>query len=329
MHILNTFPIFHDYEELMRRRLPAAFTLEFRSQEDEPAILDALPGVDVLISNRFTCEYAARCDRLLLLHTPGAGLDKVDLAAIPPDVRLCQSFGHGESIAEHVIMVSIALLRRLFRADRLLRDGTWLSPVFNPGAGLLEPLGGKTAVILGTGEIGKSVAAAFKALHVRTVGVNRTGGSRGIAFDETRPIVELLHVLPAGDVLVVAVPLEASTRGLIGARELDAMRPSAFVVNVARGPVVDEEALYTALAAHRLAGAAIDVWYHYPAPGTWVQIPSRFPFRDLENVIMTPHISGVARTTFDNRVEDLLFNIEALAKGGPLRNEVRLKREPA
>jgi phosphoglycerate dehydrogenase-like enzyme len=327
MHILNTFDIFRQYEPVMRKRLPADCRLDFRSQEDESTILDLLPRVDILISNRFTWDYAERCQRLQLLHTPGAGLDKVALDAIPPGVRLCQSFGHGVSIAEHVIMVSIALMRRLFFLDRNLRTGKWLAPQFNPDAGLLEPLSRKTAAVLGTGEIGKAVAVKLRAFGVRVLGINRTGRSGGEDFDETLPVSDLLRILPAADVLVVAVPLDSTTRGLVGRRELSAMKIPAYLVNVARGPVVDEEALFRALSSGRLAGAAIDVWYNYPPPGSSTQLPSRFPFADLENVIMTPHISGVAKTTFDNRVEDILFNIEALSKGRPLRNEVRLAAE--
>ena len=324
MLILNTFRIFRQYEPLMRERLGDSHRLLYASQEDEPGILELLPQVEILVSNRFTKEYGERCPRLGLLHTPGAGLDKIDLAAIPPGVRLCQSFGHGPSIAEYVIMAMIALLRRLLRIDRSLRDGKWMAPQADPAEGLLEPLSGKTVTILGTGEIGRAVAGKCRAFEMRTIGINRTGRACGAAFDEVRPLSELAAVLPGADVLVVSVPLEKGTRGLIAARELEAMKASALLVNVARGPVVDEEALFRALSGGKLAGAAIDVWYDYPPPGSNFRVPSRFPFRKLDNVIMTPHISGVARSTFDRRVEDLVFNIEAFASGRPLRHEVRL-----
>ena len=199
-----------------------------------------------------------------------------------------------------------------------------MAPQADPAEGLLEPLSGKTVVILGTGEIGRSVAAKCRVFEMRTIGINRTGSSVGSVFDGVHPLSGMAAVLPEADVLVVSVPLEQATRGLIGTTELEAMKPSALLINVARGPVVDEEALYRALCRGRLAGAAIDVWYDYPPPGSSFRMPSRFPFRELDNVIMTPHISGVARSTFDRRVEDLLFNIEAFAAGRPLRHEVRL-----
>jgi phosphoglycerate dehydrogenase-like enzyme len=327
MQILNTFQIFCQYESIMRARLNGNCRILYCSQENEREILDLLPGVEILVSNKFTRAYGECSRRLRLLQTPGAGLDKVDLAALPPGVSLCQSFGHGPSIAEHVIMVTLALMRRLCHVDRSLRKGQWIAPQMDPGVGLLEPLQGKTVAILGTGEIGATVADRCRAFGMRTIGFNRAGKSTAAGFEEVWPISGLLPNMARADVLVVALPLDATTRGLIGARELKAMKTEAYLVNVARGPVVDEEALYRALLEKRLAGAAIDVWYDYPPPGTSVRAPSRFPFSDLENVIMTPHISGVAKTTFDHRVQDLLFNIEALLAGRPLRNEVRLAAE--
>jgi phosphoglycerate dehydrogenase-like enzyme len=221
-------------------------------------------------------------------------------------------------------MAAVALFRRLLQVDRALRDGRWMSPQADPSEGLLEPLSGKTVAILGTGEIGRAVAAKCRAFDMKTIGISRSGKAPGMIFDEVRPVSDLTPVLRGADVLVVAVPLEKATRGLLGARELGAMRPTAILINVARGPVVDEEALYRALSEGTLAGAAVDVWYDYPPPGSNLRAPSRFPFRELANVIMTPHISGVARSTFDRRIEDLLFNIKAFAAGRPLRHEVRL-----
>ncbi len=323
IQILNTFPIFCRYDSIMRDRLGGGYGIHFCSQDNEQEILGLLPSTEILISNKFTRAYGNCSHRLQLLHTPGAGLDKIDFSAIPEGVRVCQSFGHGPSIAEHVIMVALALNRRLYFVDRCLREGRWVAPQMDPVIGLVEPLHGKTVAILGTGEIGSAVAERCRIFGMRTIGFNRAGKSALPVFEEVRPVSELLRAISCADFLVVAVPLDTSTRGLIGDKELAAMKPGAFLINVARGPVVDEEALFRALSENRLAGAAIDVWYNYPPPGSSVCVPSRFPFSELENVIMTPHISGVARTTFDLRVQDLLFNIEALSAGRALRHEVR------
>ncbi|MFD1214915.1 NAD(P)-dependent oxidoreductase, partial [Arthrobacter sp. GCM10027362] len=135
---------------------------------------------------------------------------------------------------------------------------------------------------------------------------------------------ELPRLLAQSDVLAVTVPLSAETEGLIGAAELGLMKPTAVLVNVARGPVVDQAALYAALAGGALAGAALDVWWGAPEPGRTP--PADFPFADLENVILTPHHSGHARSTFEGRAADIAVNIARLAGGLELCNVVRPAR---
>jgi phosphoglycerate dehydrogenase-like enzyme len=182
---------------------------------------------------------------------------------------------------------------------------------------------GKTVVVLGTGEIGVHVAARCRPLGLRLIGVNRSGlAPEEGEFDEIRASTALDETLTQADFLVVAVPLNEDTRGLIDARRLDLMKKEAFLIAIARGPVVDEAALYSALEGRRIAGAAIDVWYRYPRSAGEVTPPSSFPFEQLPNVIMTPHSSGMTTTTFDRRVDDIVDNIERLESGEPLHDVV-------
>ena len=124
------------------------------------------------------------------------------------------------------------------------------------------------------------------------------------------------------DYLAVTLSLNDQTRGLLGARELALMKPTARLVNVARAEIVDEDALYHALAAGRLAGAALDVWYRYPKePGpTW---PGRRPFHELDNVLMTPHVSGWTEGMLEARARLIAENIERTARGQPPLNLIR------
>ncbi|MGO4430723.1 NAD(P)-dependent oxidoreductase, partial [Streptomyces sp. MCAF7] len=127
--------------------------------------------------------------------------------------------------------------------------------------------------------------------------------------------------LESSDVVVVSAPLTPETTGLIGAAELSRMRPSAVLVNVGRGLVVDEDALYRALSERAIGGAALDVWYRYPAGGHSAA-PGNHPFETLDNVLMTPHSSGLTRETFARRADDIAANIGRLAAGEPLHNVV-------
>ena len=123
------------------------------------------------------------------------------------------------------------------------------------------------------------------------------------------------------DVAVVSAPLNQRTEGMIGAPQLQALGPDGVLINVGRGLLVQERALYDALAGGVIRAAAIDVWYRYPA-GDDVSAPGTMPFADLPNLLMTPHSSGVTRDTFSGRVDDVVTNIGRLQRGEPLRNVV-------
>ena len=131
----------------------------------------------------------------------------------------------------------------------------------------------------------------------------------------------LADVLRQSDYLVITLSLNDTTRGLIGARELASMKPSAFLVNVARAQIVDEGALYHALAKRVIAGAALDVWYRYPIDATPTP-PARQPFHELPNVLMTPHCSGFTEGTADRRWGDLAANLDRFVRGENLHNLV-------
>ncbi|HYH12134.1 MAG TPA: NAD(P)-dependent oxidoreductase, partial [Thermomicrobiales bacterium] len=132
---------------------------------------------------------------------------------------------------------------------------------------------------------------------------------------------EIDSVLAETDFLVVAVPLDRDTTGLLGARELALLKPDAYLINVARGPVIDENALFEVLADHRIAGAAIDVWYQYPDDRVH-GVPASRPFHELDNAILTPHIAGWTFGTFAHRWERINDNLHRLATGLPLRDIV-------
>ena len=133
----------------------------------------------------------------------------------------------------------------------------------------------------------------------------------------------LNELLAVSDFVLLALPLDSSTTGLIGERELKRMKSSAVIINVARGALIDEAALFTACKEHRIGGAIIDTWYRYPAQGSDQGEPSRMPFRDLENVIMTPHASAWTEGLRPRRCRMIAQNLDRLARGDPLLNVVR------
>jgi phosphoglycerate dehydrogenase-like enzyme len=284
---------------------------------DEAAILHQLGNADVLVSMTFTKEMATAGPSLRLVQVPGAGLDRIDRAQLRPGLALANAYGHEAGIAEYVFGTMIALSRDLQRLDRKLRTGQWESQwsVGAPAPPLWPELAGKTLGILGFGHIGEALARRAYAFDMKVCAVRRQAQSdvpQGLMFvGGPERLDELLGV---SDYLAVTLSLSPETRGLIDARRLNLMKPSAYLVNVARAEIIDEWALYDALASGRVAGAALDVWYRYPT-SAGSTAPATAPFHSLNNVIMTPHVSGWTEGMLEARASLIARNIERTARG--------------
>jgi phosphoglycerate dehydrogenase-like enzyme len=286
---------------------------------DEAEVASRLPELDVLVTLVFTTAMGAAAKRLRLVQVPGAGVDRIDRSALPPGTRLANVYGHETGIAEYVLGAMLALTRSFGRLDASLRAGRWESqwaPGVPPPPAWPE-LRGKTIGILGYGRIGQAVARRAQAFDMAVWAMRRDvsgGDPHGIAF--LGPPDALDEILRRADYLVITLTLTPATRGLLGERELRLMKPTAFLINVGRGEIVDEEALYRALAQRTIAGAALDVWYRYPAaPGP--TLPSRLPFHELPNVLMTPHVSGWTEGMLEARAKLIAENIARTARGEP------------
>ena len=176
-------------------------------------------------------------------------------------------------------------------------------------------LAGKTVGILGYGRIGSAVARRARAFDMGVCAIRGRAGFDAAAEDELIGGPEMLEeVLRRSDYVLVAMPANPATIGSIGAPQLALMRPGAFLINVARGAIIDEAALYQTLAAGRIAGAALDVWYRYPR-GADPTRPAHLPYHDLPNVLMTPHISGATEGMLDARARVIAENIRRVAHG--------------
>lgn len=289
----------------------------------------AIEGADVVICSRLTADDMAGADRVRLVHVTGAGVDRVDAGAVPDGVPLCNTGHHGPAIAEHVMMTALMLRRRALEADAQMRRGEWRTVATVPGSSpdavpYHRSLAGSTLGLLGFGEIGRAVAPLAAAFGMRVVALRRhpdAGGPGTELLDAVYGEDRLPELLRESDVVVVTAPLTEGTRGLIDADALAQLGPDAVIVNVARGPIIDEDALYDALAERRIGGAAIDVWWGSPE-GTRAPAAVR-RFAALDNVVLTPHFSGHAREVFVARAGDIARNIDLLDAGLPLERRVR------
>ena len=290
---------------------------------DEAGVVAKLADVDVLVTLAFTREMGAAARRLRLVQVPGAGLDRVDRAAVPAGTWLANAYGHEIGIAEYVMGAMLAWTREFGRLDAALHRGTWLSQwaVGTPAPPTWPELAGKTLVIVGYGRIGRALAQRARAFDM-TVLATRRDLSEPDGLVELHGPAALDRLLVRADYVAITASLSAETRGLIGERELALMRPTALLVNVARGEIVDEDALYRALSARTIAGAALDVWYRYPT-AAGETFPGHRPFHELPNALMTPHVSGWTEGMLEARARLIAGNIARAGRGEPPVNLVR------
>jgi phosphoglycerate dehydrogenase-like enzyme len=180
--------------------------------------------------------------------------------------------------------------------------------------------------LLGFGHIGKAIAARAKAFEMKVHVANRSPVPASSLVDRSFGLEKLGEFWASADFFVVSVPSNADTVGIVNAESFAAMRPSAVVLNVGRGPTIDEQSLYEALKDRRIAGAVIDTWYTYPSPDHPSILPSKFPFHELRNVVMTPHMSGWTIGTINRRKQTIADNIGRRAACRPCVNVVRPAR---
>jgi phosphoglycerate dehydrogenase-like enzyme len=287
--------------------------------------LDELRDADVYVGSRFTAEMADAAEKLRLIHVAGAGTDKVEFEALAPDVGVANTFHHERSIAEYVVAAAVMLRRDFLAQDRQLRRNVWATSVYDAAIPQAGTLGDAHVGFVGFGHIGQRAWNLLCAFGCTAAAVTGSGqvGEFGLAW--AGDTGQLNRLLTECDIAVVSAPLNAQTEGMVGAEQLRALGPDGVLINVGRGRLVQEQALYDALADGVIRAAAIDVWYRYPS-GDGVSSPSDLPFAGLPNVLMTPHSSGVTRDTFTGRVDDIAANIGRLHRGEPLRNVVTGRR---
>lgn len=283
----------------------------------------ALRTAEVFVGGRFTAEMAGVAEKLRLIHVAGAGTDRVAFPALHPDIQVANTFHHERSIAEYVLSAAIVLRRDLLAQDRALRRQVWATSVYDDAIAQLPTLRGARIGFVGFGHIGRCSWELLRALGCAGAAVTGSGHvDPGHGLDWAAGTAALDRLMAESDVVVVSAPLTTATTGMIGAAQLRALGPEGVLINVGRGPLVDEDALYEALLHKQIRSAAIDVWYRYPVPGTGRCAPAALPFHELTNILMTPHSSGVTSDTFAGRADDIAANIGRLHRGEPLLNVV-------
>lgn len=285
----------------------------------------------VLIGGKVDDDLLTRSPNLQSCIVPFAGIpDSYKTHFVKPEyshISIHNSHYHAGIIAEYMFGLMFTAAKNHHTLDRHLRNGDWRIRYKNSRGVLLQ---GKTVLVLGYGAIGRNFAKLCRAIGMNIKAIRRHVSEPTERDGVIEYPASMLHdLLPDADVLMSALPLTAETEGLIGKAELALLPGHAIVLNVGRGKVFDEEALYTALRDGVIHAAGLDVWYHYPTDEeTRVGLqPSSYPFNELENVVMSPHHSAALADRADLRVRmvELARVLNIFANGERMPNELNLE----
>jgi phosphoglycerate dehydrogenase-like enzyme len=277
--------------------------------------VDALASADAVIVWTLERELSgpeelAQLGSARLVQLLSAGVDQVPLDWIPEHVPVASNAGsYARPMSEHVLAMALALAKHLPQRHAELKAGIFDQRTPN------REIRGSVVCVLGFGGIGRASAWLFKGLGARIRAVTRSPVADEWV-EQAGTMDDLDAALAEADVVVISLPLTRSTRGLIGARELSLMKPDAILVNVARGPIVDEDALYEHLVGHPTFQAGIDTWWDEPRDGA--PFTPRLPFLELANVLGSPHNSGITETALVDAARAAAQNVARALQGQPV-----------
>lgn len=280
--------------------------------------------VEILVGGFPSAEQLDACPKLRAVIVPFAGVppETQELLRARPNVDLHSLHFNFIPTAEMAITLLLAAEKLVVPLDRDLRNNNWTNRYIATASGILD---GKTALILGYGMIGKRIAMGCHGLGMKCIGVRRSiNAVRMENGVPVYPVTALRTLLPRADALMMALPGTPHTDKMIGAEELALLPANSIVVNVGRGPTIDEEALYNALKNGTIRSAGLDVWWNYPKgeEDRTSTPPSRFPYHELDNVVMSPHRGGWLSEAEGNRYQAIADLLNAAARGEPMPSKV-------
>ena len=308
--------------DILRRVAPEGWEVTTWAPDSDPvaAFPPLAEAADVIVGGAIPTDWP-ETPRLRLFQIPWTGFDFTSPERMPKGVPVANTFEHETTIAEYVFAAMLEWVIGLRGLDDAFRASGWgghptgLAPLHGE-------LRGATLGVVGHGHIGRETALRAKAFGMHTIGVRRSAAPCPPELDRLGRTEDLDALLAESDFVLVACDLNDETRGLIDAARLARMKPTGVLINVARGRVVEEDALYDALAERRIGGAVIDVWYNYPSPGEPEPWPANRPFHDLPNTILTPHRSAVTREMHERRWRFVAAQLARLDAGEAPQNVV-------
>lgn len=312
--VLITDPMLRGMIDHAKNRFPedaAKIDFEVVEQGSEQELVAKVPGVDILVGarNRMNRNVLDKADKVFFIQQCSAGYDNIDLkAARERGINVSNAGGAGViPVAEHTLMLMLAISKNLIRCDRTMKVGEY---ILEECVGRIYELRDKLLGIVGMGKIGSQVA---RLAHVYGMEIQFFDPYRKDTSDLEFPVktVSLEELMTTSDFVSIHALLSDDTRGMLSRKELEMMKPTAYLINTSRGAIVDEEALADILEAGKIRGAGLDVYGEHGDPP-----PKTSRLLKLDNVVLTPHIGGVtAEDLHRNFYETSLGNIIRVVRG--------------
>jgi D-2-hydroxyacid dehydrogenase (NADP+) len=300
--------------EKLQKAFPDSIVVQLQNYDRVP---EEIVDTDVFIGWSLRPEQFVIAKKLKWIHSPAAAVHQLMYPElIRSNVLLTNSTGvHGPVVAEHAIAVLLALAKRLPQAMHYQARKIWAQELLWNEHPRPREVAGATVLVIGMGGIGREFAIRAKALGMKVLAVRQNPAKGAEAADAVYGLEQLEGLLPQADFVLLCTPVTPATTGLINRPRLEKMRFGAYLINVARGPLIEDAALIEALHQQRIAGAALDVFDEEP-------LPADSPFWSLENVLITPHTAAVTEKLWDRHYDLIVENLNRLLGGRPLLNEV-------
>src|SRR5580765_4239892 len=302
----------------IRERLQQDFPgHQFVQLQNYDRVPQEITDTDVFIGWSLRPEQFVAAKKLRWIHSPAAAVHQLMFPElIHSSVLLTNSAGiHGPVVAEHAIAVLLAMAKRLPQAMQYQARREWSQDQLWHGRPRPREVADATVAVVGMGGIGREFTTRAKALGMKIIAVRENPAKGTGGADEVHGPDEIDQVLPRADYVLLCTPVTPATTGIMNAARLSKMKPDAYLINVARGPLIDEPALLDALRARRIAGAALDVFVEEP-------LPADSPFWPLDNLLITPHTAAVTERLWERHYRLIAENLNRFLAGQPLLNEV-------
>lgn len=306
----------------IRERLQQDFPgHQFVQLQNYDRVPQEITDTDVFVGWSLRPEQFVTAKKLRWIHSPAAAVHQLMFPElIQSSVLLTNSTGiHGPVVAEHAIAVLLAMAKRLPQAMQYQARREWSQDQLWHGRPRPREVADATVAVVGMGGIGREFTTRAKALGMKVIAVRENPAKGAGGADEVHGPNEIDQVLPRADYVLLCTPVTPATTGIMNAARLDKMKPDAYLINVARGPLIEEAALLDVLKAHRIAGAALDVFEQEP-------LPPDSPFWSLDNLLITPHTAAVTDRLWERHYRLIAENLKHFLAGERLLNEVDKKR---